>query len=434
MKTGKKIIKRLFNNWALKLFSLIAAALLWLLVMNIEDPEDQRSYYNIPVRLTNTEVLTDAGMVYEVLDRTDTVRTVTIIAPKTVRDELSSGDIVAEADFSKLTVTNTVEIEFYSLRYNDKIISITGSNEILKLNIEEKKMKRLAVEVQTTGEVAEGHIVSSVTSDQNRIEVTGPASAVAKIASAVVKVDVTDSTSDISTYADVILYDADGREISPDNLSINVNSVLVRIKILATKTVPVRYFVAGTPAAGYLFTGEVTGMPEYVTIAGTASVLDSVHSVVIPDELLDISGRTENLAVNVNIEDYLPEDTVLADDSFNGRAAVAVHIEREYTRSLAIAADHIRITGIPAEYTVELEEVGAPYVLSVRGLRSAVESISEPALYGTIHIPDFMEAHNMEHLTGGTYEVAVEFVLDDEITIVQPLRVKIIITGLEESE
>ena len=64
MKTGKKIIKRLFNNWALKLFSLIAAVLLWLLVMNIEDPEDQRSYYNIPVRLTNTEVLTEEGMVY----------------------------------------------------------------------------------------------------------------------------------------------------------------------------------------------------------------------------------------------------------------------------------------------------------------------------------------------------------------------------------
>ncbi len=434
MKTGKKIIKRLFNNWALKLFSLIAAVLLWLLVMNIEDPEDQRSYYNIPVRLTNTEVLTDAGMVYEVLDRTDTVRTVTIIAPKTVRDELSASDIIAEADFSKLTVTNTVEIEFYSLRYNDKIISITGSNEILKLNIEAKKMKRLAVEVQTTGEVAEGYIVSSVTPDQNRIEVTGPESAVSRIASAVVKVDVTDSTSDISTNADVILYDADGKEISMDNLSVNVNSVLVRVKILATKTVPVRYSVTGVPAAGYLFTGEVSGMPEQVTIAGTSSVLEGVRSIVIPEEHLDISNRTENLTVNINIADYLPEDTVLEDDSFNGRAAVTVHIEKEYTRNMNIAADHIRITGVPDGYTVVLEESDSSRVLSVRGLRSAVEGISEASLYGTIHIPDFMEAHNMEHLAEGTYEAVAEFSIEDEITIVQPFRVRIIITSLEESE
>lgn len=434
MKTGKRIIKRLFNNWALKLFSLIAAVLLWLLVMNIEDPEDQRSYYNIPVRLTNTELLTDANMVYEVLDRTDTVRTVTIIAPKTVRDELSASDIVAEADFSKLTVTNTVEIEFYSLRYNDKIISITGSNEILKLNIEEKKMKRLAVEVQTTGEVAEGHIVSSVTPDQNRIEVTGPESVVSRIASAVVKVDVTDSTSDISTNADVILYDADGKEVSMDNLSVNVNSVLVRVKILATKTVPVHYTVTGTPASGYLFTGEVTGMPDTVTIAGTVSVLEGVRSIAIPDEYLDISNLTDNLTVNVNINDYLPEDTVLADDSFNGRAAVTVHIEREFMRNLNIAADHIRITGVPEGYEVSLEESDVPYVLSVRGLRSAVEGIGETSLYGIIHIPDFMEARHMEHLTEGTYETVVEFSLGEEITIAQPLRVRITITSLEESE
>lgn len=434
MKTGKKIIKRLFNNWALKLFSLIAAVLLWLLVMNIEDPEDQRSYYNIPVRLTNTEVLTEEGMVYEVLDRTDTVRTVTIIAPKTVRDELSASDIIAEADFSKLTVTNTVEIEFYSLRYNDKIISITGSNEILKLNIEEKKMKRLAVEVQTTGDVAEGHVVSSVSSDQNRIEVTGPESVVSRIASAVVKVDVTDSTSDISTNADVILYDADGKEISMDNLSVNVNSVLVRVKILATKTVPVHYAATGTPAAGYLFTGEISGMPASVTIAGTASVLEGVRSIVIPEEILDINGRTDNLAVNVNVEEYLPEDTVLADASFSGRAAVTVHIEKEFTRNLNIVPDHIRITGIPEGYTVDLEEAGQSYVLSVRGLRSTVENIGEASVYGTIHIPDFMEARNMEHLTEGTYETTVEFSFGEGITIAQPLRVKIIITNLEETE
>lgn len=434
MKTGKKIIRKLFNNWALKLFSLIVAVLLWLLVMNIEDPEDQRSYYNIPVRLTNTEVLTDANMVYEVLDRTDMVRTVTIIAPKTVRDELSASDIIAEADFSKLTVTNTVEIEFYSLRYNDKIISITGSNEILKLNIEAKKMKRLAVEVQTTGEVAEGYIVSSVTPDQNRIEVTGPESAVSRIASAVVKVDVTDSTSDISTNADVILYDADGKEISMDNLSVNVNSVLVRVKILATKTVPVRYSVTGVPAAGYLFTGEVSGMPEQVTIAGTSSVLEGVRNIVIPEEHLDISNRTENLTVNINIADYLPEDTVLEDDSFNGRAAVTVHIEKEYTRNINITADHIRITGVPDGYTVVLEEPDSSRVLSVRGLRSAVEGINEASLYGTIHIPNFMEARNMEHLTEGTYEAVAEFSIEGEITIAQPLRVRIIITSLEESE
>ena len=135
---SKNWLKKLTNNWSLKLFSLMAAFLLWLVVMAIENPEDRKTFYNIPVKLVNTEVLTDENMVYEVVDKTDVVRSVTILAKKSIRDELSSSDIVAEADFANLTKANTVEIRFYSLRYNEEISDISGSTEILKLNIEDR--------------------------------------------------------------------------------------------------------------------------------------------------------------------------------------------------------------------------------------------------------------------------------------------------------
>ena len=170
------------NNWALKLFSLAAAFFLWLLVMTIENPEDQKVFYNIPVKLVNTEVLTDENMVYEILDKTDTVSRVSVMAKKSIRDELSTSDIVAEADFSNLTVANTVEIRFYSLRYNEQITSISGSNQILKLNIEKKKTKRLELQTEVSGEVAKGYIISDTTPDQNRIEISGPESVVTGIA------------------------------------------------------------------------------------------------------------------------------------------------------------------------------------------------------------------------------------------------------------
>ena len=172
------------NNWALKLFSLAAAFFLWLLVMTIENPEDQKVFYNIPVKLVNTEVLTDENMVYEILDKTDTVSRVTVMAKKSIRDELSTSDIVAEADFSNLTVANTVEIRFYSLRYNEQITSISSSNQILKLNIEKKKTKRLELQTEVSGEVAKGYIISDTTPDQNRIEISGPESVVTSIATA----------------------------------------------------------------------------------------------------------------------------------------------------------------------------------------------------------------------------------------------------------
>lgn len=434
MKTLKKIGKKLLNNWWLKLFSLAAAFLLWLLVMNIDDPEEQWTVYNIPVKLVNTDVLANEDMVYEILDKTDVVRSVTVTAPKSVKDELSSSDIIAEADFSNLTVTNTVEIRFYSLRYNDKITSITGSTEILKLNIEEKKTKRLVLEVQTTGEVAEGYIINSVTPNQNRIEVSGPASVISQIAEAIVHVDVTDSTSDISTNADVKLYDADGKEIATDRLNMNMTTALVKVEILDTKTVPVVYTAMGTPAEGYLFTGEITGVPERIVIAGTTETLAGVNKIVVPEDLLNITGQTGNLLQSVNIEEYLPEGTILADDSFNGKILVTVHIEEEYEKTLNIAASHIQIEGVPEDYTVKLDEEAIVYTIRVKGLREDVNAIDASNLYGTIDVAEFIEEKGWSEPVPGIYETDVEVVLPADITIEGRLEAYIEIIKLEEVE
>ncbi|MGN1147939.1 MAG: YbbR-like domain-containing protein [Lachnospiraceae bacterium] len=428
----KKIKKILFNNWALKLFSLVAAFLLWLLVVQIDNPEAEKAFYNIPVKLVNTEVLTDNGKVYEILDKTDTVRTVSVTAPKSIRDELSDGDIVAEADFSKLTAVNTVEITFYSLRYNDRISEISGSNEILKLNIEEKKTKRLVLTVETTGEVEDGYMISGVSSDQNRIEIAGPASVVSQIVSAGVKVDVTDSSSDISTYANVILYDADGKEVSSERLTMNVSSVRVQVKILDTKTVPVIYTVMGEPASGYLFTGEITRIPESVTIAGTTAVLDRISEIAIPEEVLDITEQTEDYVTNINIADYLPDDVILADKSFGGKASVTVHIEPEASRNLNIAPGNIQISNVPAGYTVELDSEQTSYILGIKGLKAEIDQISAATLIGHIDMKAYMEDENQDTLSPGTHDVEVEFTLSENITIVQPLKVHIKITKLEE--
>lgn len=432
MKKKTKIRQIFFNNWALKLFSLVAAFLLWLLVIVVEDPEAEKSFYDIPVRLVNTEVLEDNGMVYEILDRTDSVRSVTVTAPKTVRDELISTDIVAEADFSKLTVTNTVEINFYSLRYNDRISNITGSNAILKLNIEEKRTRRLTLELSTTGTVEDGYVIHNLSADQNRIEVSGPASVISQIATAGATVDVADSNSSISTYANVMLYDAQGQVIENDNLSISVKSVLVRVDILASKTVPVRYSTVGTPASGYLFTGEITGDPERVLIAGDPNVLAGIQSIVVPGEELDITGSTEDLVKSIDIKEYLPEGVLLAEEGFNGRATVTVFIEPEFVRELRIPADHIRITDVPSGYTVELEDGNSSYTLSVRGLEEPVSRLDANALFAYIRMNIFMEDRNIEELEPGTYPVEVAFVQGDNMVYVQPLRVNIVISKPEE--
>ncbi|HKM35113.1 MAG TPA: CdaR family protein [Lachnospiraceae bacterium] len=433
MKKKTNITKKLLNNWALKLFSVVAAFLLWLLFMNIEDPEDQKSFYAIPVKLVNTDILEREGMVYDILDKTDTVRTVLVTAPKSVRDELSSSDIVAEADFSNLTVADTVEIQFYSLRYNDRISDIKGSNEILKLNIEDKKTKRLILSVETTGKVGEGYAISDVSPDQNRIEVSGPESIISKLASAKVTVDVTDSTSNISTYSDVVLYDTEGNILVADNLSMNTEAVRVKVEVLATKTVPISYTVMGVPAEGYMFTGEITSSPDTVSIAGATEILNTISQITVGEETLNITGQAEDMITIINIEDYLPEGIILVGDNSKGKVIVTTHIEKQQTKELHISSENINFLNMPAGYTVTIEEDTAVHILTIKGLRSDLDPIDQNTLLAHVNMIDFMQKNNMDTLATGVYETEVTFDFSDRIQITHPLRVQIRITKTEET-
>ena len=79
--------------------------------------------------------------------------------------------------------------------------------------------------------MAKGYIISDTTPDQNRIEISGPESVVTGIATARVTVDVTDAAGNISTYAEVKLYDASDKEIDKENLEINTSKVRVIVEI-----------------------------------------------------------------------------------------------------------------------------------------------------------------------------------------------------------
>ena len=65
--------KMLTNNLGLKLLSVIGAIMLWLIVMNIDDPYTYRDFSPIQVTMLNENVVTDQGKVYKIEDGSDVI-------------------------------------------------------------------------------------------------------------------------------------------------------------------------------------------------------------------------------------------------------------------------------------------------------------------------------------------------------------------------
>lgn len=427
MKSGKKLKEALMSNWLLKLASLLIAFTLWFVVIIVDDPVSDKSFSNIEVELINTELLTDKGMMYEVLDNSDILKRVSFDAPKTIRDVIQPGDIVAQADFENLTATNTVAITFSCPKYSADVTNITGNISNVKLNIENKKKKWVNIESKITGEVADGYIIGGIYLDQNRLEIEGPESKIDMIEKAVIDVNVAGIYSNSSSRYDVKLVTSEGEVVSYKSVTSNADSVKVTVDILATKEVPVEYLAMGIPAEGYLATGKVEGSPNTVLIAGTQSALKNVQSITIPAEEINVTGATDNYEQMVDIEKYLPSGIIFGDSTFDGNAKVVVYIEKIAEKTIPLDADMLQIEGVPEGFIVELGSLGGKS-LKVKGLRDDLIELKADDVVGIIDFETFMEDAGLEVLIEGTYSVEAQFTLDEKYTQSGDVIVDVIIS------
>ncbi|MCM1049148.1 MAG: CdaR family protein [Clostridiales bacterium] len=423
---------KLTRNWGLKLGSFIFAAILWLVVTNINDPVGTYRVYNVPVKIQNADLITNSGQIYEVLDDTDVIDVVTVSAKRSIIDLLDESNIVAVADMNDLTSLNTIAIKLSTNKYNDKLESITGNIDSVKLNIENKRTKTLQLRTSTTGTVKEGYIVGDITTDQNLVEITGPDSIISQVKRASATVNVSGFTSNIGTDSVVKLYDENDNEIVSGSIVKNISKVHINVEILATKTVAININTTGTPAKGYQATGEVSSTKDSVIIAGRTKAIEDITAIEIPETALDITGATESLEQVIDINNYLPDGVTLAEENFNGKFTVNVSVEAEVERVITMPIRNVQIINVPEGYKAEIAEETTTYSLTLVGLARDIDEVDASAIVGAIDVTAYMDIHDIEEISEGVYLMELVFNLDETAALKETVRLNVEVTGVEE--
>lgn len=429
--------KRLTRNLGLKITSFLLAMALWLLVVNIDDPVVRWTYLDVPVTIKNADVITNQGMIYEVLDNTDVIPRVTVYAPRSVGENISKSDIVATADMNTLNSLNTLQVEFSVPKVGSKVSDVRGSVDSVRVSIENRKNIQKVLKTNIIGDAPEGYVVGNVTTDQNLVRVAGAESVVDRVDSANINIDMgtlSEFTSDIKTSVPVRLYDVDGNEVEGSTLTKNPENVTITIEILSTKDVPLRFEVNGEPADGYGLTGEVTSDVETVKIAGRRSVLNNINELVIPAEAFDLTGINDDTAVEINVCDYLPEGVQMADKSTNVPVNVMIGVEREITSAYTLQAEDIKVINVPEGLHFELEGLEEEYTVSVTGIRSVMAGISERDLEAVVDVGTWMQEQELEELVPGKYSLTVQFHMPEYTELERPVAVTLAVSeGTEET-
>ena len=408
--------KVITNNFGLKLLAGLFAVILWLVVVNIDDPKISQRF-SATVVIENSEYLTDQGKYFEVLDDTNTI-VFTVTAKRSYIEKLSNTDFKAVANMENAIIDNEngtgkVPIEVTALRYSS-LVTISRATQNLEISLDNLAQDQFIVGVETTGTLPDGCAMGEVTVSPNLLKGSGPESVVGRIDHVTASIDVTNMTADVVASVIPVLYDSDGNVIDKSELTLNMSTVTVTVRILDIKDVALIFNVTGTPAEGYAYM-DMEYDPKTIAIKGTASALNNVTAITIPENALDISGARDDITQVIDVAEYLPSGVTVADQT-QAKVKVTVHISQLSTKVVNIFPSSIRVLNLPEGYKLSFDT--SVIRVNVNGIADDIAMLDTNEIVASI---------DAGQLTPGTHEVELALDLDENLYH-EPIWVTVTVT------
>lgn len=406
--------KKLINNIGLKIISLLAGFLIWIVVVGIDNPLKTQIFTGIPVNVENASFMEKEGKAYEVDDSNRTV-SISVRAERAVLNRLSRDNFTASINLEDYE-DGRVPITVKALRYADKITSITPRTTYAKVTVEDLGQKQFGIEAEITGEVPEGYSVGTVVVNNNIVRVSGPVSIVNSIDRAVVKVSVQGMTKDIRTESVIEYYDDKGDQVDTEDLELSRTDSSVNVAIWTNKNVPVSYGYTGIPADGYAATGNIIASVDNIDITGEREDLSKVEYIDIPGTVIDITGAESNVNAKIDISRYLPNGVSIASsDADREISDVAIEIQPLSEINVEVPVSNITIENVPSGMSAYVTG-GESVIASVRGLSATLAGVNPAMITGKVDLNDVAAIQNITEWTEGVYDAVVTFTYPEGVT------------------
>jgi YbbR domain-containing protein len=371
--------KIFYNDQALKLFALVAAVLLWFIVVSNVSPDYTRTVSGVDISVNQKSgVLAEQKL--HVIDQSSKTVSIEVSGPRYLIGKLTASDFTAKpylepvSGTGKYTLGINADFNYHDARM--RIVRVKSSSVDFTFDTYSTRTLPVTVKLQSQ-KVADGYVAESPQAAPDSVTVTGPTSIVTKIAQAAVTVGIDGSaTKTQQTQGSLQYYGSDGKEIVSSYLTVDQKNIKVTVPVAQVKeNIPLKVTVANMPSGIDQSIVQCTVSPLNIRIAGDESVLSGISEIdlgTIDFMNLDLTNR---FTMNVTLPDgvFSPDKVKTA----------AVNILLSGITSKTLSAGNFSLANVPSGYRAEILTPSVDNI-KVFGPSSAIGTLT--SLTGTIDL------------------------------------------------
>ena len=425
--------RKITDNIPLKIMSVAVAVVLWLIVVNIDNPTGTNYYTINDVELINKEYVESSDTIGKMCmpeQNQDSIK-IAITASKKIRDKIKVTDISAVADLQQavsldtnpVMVPITVTCSVPGVSSND--IKVTPQN--LSVNLDEKETQEFVVNV-SRGDTKPGkdYEVGSLTANPEKVRITGPKTLVNKIDKVNATIELDGNTQDFTQDVNLTIIDKNQEALSDsemNSLRIENNAkVVVTARLWKIRQgVGISASYVGTPADGYEV-GSVKTVPDTISVAGSTEGLESLaennNVITLPADSIDISGESKDVEKKISLNNLLPDNVKLTSDSSED-VWVTVNILPVGSKEFDIPTKNIEVKNKPDDLQVTFET--AQIELRIKSDTKNMDDLDAKK--------DIKLSIDLDGKKEGNYEVPVKVVLPDGYETVEDVTTEVVISS-----
>ncbi len=426
------------NNLGLKVLSVLIACVIWLIVMDNNDPERTQVYRNVPVTIVNQDTLTDANKTYTVVDGTDKVN-VYVTARRSVRARLTAASFVVKADLENYNEDlGAVPLDVSCLDIAVSQESMRIQPPSLKISLEDKIEENFGIVATVSGKTMRGYELGKATIlTGDNIRIAGPRSLINIIGKVTVPVDVNNLSKNTTVTNTIRIEDKNGAVLTESQMSnlelkdsngviLQGNQAEVDMQIWKVyEEIPLEAQLSGEPAPGYEVTG-ITVSPKTVNLTAPKKQMDRLGDKLVLSDILSIAGASTNQEFTVDLNDTLSahKNIRLAAD-YSPIVTVTVRIDEVGSKTFDFPVAQIELQNVPENKTLIFSPTDR-IAVNIRASEENLRTFSTDTIQATVDLGACGE--------NGSYQLPVQITLPAGYELGEEVSIVVNVADKQEGE
>lgn len=331
----------IMNNFALKFISLIFAILLWIFVMDTENPIIERELSGLTLTYLNQEVLESKNL--DISNVSSPQISVVVFGRRDKIVMLDRNALIATVDLKNAALgTQSFNVDIRSP--DPEILIRSTSDSAIEISFDRIESREFKVETVETGELPENRFLHEKAQEINKIVLRGPKRYLDSVQKVFAALDLTKLGTSKELFSPILVIDAQGRQI--DELKSEFSNQKFNCVVYKKASIPVKYEIEGDLSPS-IQVKSIEILPKNLVVFGEVASVEKM-------EKTDYKFVIDSLSLNSNISRSLELGSIDENIQVRELPNLFVKIDEFITKEFTLDEKNISFIDLNENYQVEL--------------------------------------------------------------------------------